>query len=59
MAEISLTFPDGNSRKFPAGVTPADVAADATVALERMLALITIAALAFIRKTNVGSAGAM
>ncbi|MBK5935124.1 threonyl-tRNA synthetase [Rhodovulum imhoffii] len=27
MAEISLTFPDGTSRSFPAGVTPAEVAA--------------------------------
>ena len=27
MAQISLTFPDGNSREYAAGVTPADVAA--------------------------------
>ncbi|MBS9718379.1 threonine--tRNA ligase [Pseudohalocynthiibacter aestuariivivens] len=27
MAQISLTFPDGNARDFPAGVTPAEVAA--------------------------------
>jgi len=27
MAQISLTFPDGNSRDFDAGVTPAEVAA--------------------------------
>ncbi len=27
MAQISLTFPDGNSRSFDAGVTPAEVAA--------------------------------
>ena len=26
MAQISLTFPDGNTRDFPRGVTPADVA---------------------------------
>jgi len=26
MAEISLTFPDGNRRAYPAGVTPAEVA---------------------------------
>ncbi len=26
MANISLTFPDGNAREFPSGVTPADVA---------------------------------
>ena len=26
MAQISLTFPDGNKRDFPRGVTPADVA---------------------------------
>ena len=26
MAQISLTFPDGNARKFDAGVTPAEVA---------------------------------
>ncbi|MEM6386953.1 MAG: threonine--tRNA ligase [Pseudomonadota bacterium] len=28
MSQISLTFPDGNSRSFPAGVTAAEVAAD-------------------------------
>ncbi len=27
MAQISLTFPDGNIRSYPAGVTPAEVAA--------------------------------
>ena len=27
MAQISLTFPDGNSRDFEAGITPAEVAA--------------------------------
>ena len=27
MAQISLTFPDGNSRSFDAGITPAEVAA--------------------------------
>ncbi|MFN3292342.1 MAG: threonine--tRNA ligase [Gemmobacter sp.] len=27
MAQISLTFPDGNVRQFPAGITPAEVAA--------------------------------
>ncbi|MBL9057615.1 MAG: threonine--tRNA ligase [Rhodobacteraceae bacterium] len=27
MAQISLTLPDGNARSFPAGVTPAEVAA--------------------------------
>ncbi|MBY4895135.1 threonine--tRNA ligase [Rhodobacteraceae bacterium N5(2021)] len=27
MAQISLTFPDGNARDFPAGITPAEVAA--------------------------------
>jgi len=27
MAQISLTFPDGNSRDYDAGITPADVAA--------------------------------
>jgi len=27
MAQIFLTFPDGNARSFPAGVTPAEVAA--------------------------------
>jgi threonyl-tRNA synthetase len=26
MAQISLTFPDGNQRQYPAGVTPAEVA---------------------------------
>ena len=27
MAQISLTFPDGNSREFAAGITPTEVAA--------------------------------
>ncbi len=27
MAQISLTFPDGNARDYPAGITPAEVAA--------------------------------
>lgn len=27
MAQISLTFPDGNARDYDAGITPADVAA--------------------------------
>ena len=26
MAQISLTFPDGNAREYDAGVTPAEVA---------------------------------
>ncbi|GHE03565.1 threonyl-tRNA synthetase [Defluviimonas sp. 20V17] len=30
---ISLTFPDGNSREFPRGVTPAEVAADISKSL--------------------------
>ena len=33
MADISLTFPDGNSRDFPAGTTPADVAASISTSL--------------------------
>ena len=33
MAQISLTFPDGNSRDFDAGVTPADVAASISKSL--------------------------
>ena len=33
MAEISLTFPDGNSRTYPAGVTAGDVAADISTSL--------------------------
>ena len=35
MSQISLTFPDGNSRKFDAGVTPADVAADISSSLRK------------------------
>ena len=27
MAQISLTFPDGSQREYPAGITPAEVAA--------------------------------
>ena len=33
MAQISLTFPDGNAREFPAGITPGDVAADISKSL--------------------------
>ncbi len=33
MADISLTFPDGNSRVFPLGVTPAEVATDISTSL--------------------------
>ena len=33
MANISLTFPDGSSRAYPAGVTPAEVASDISTSL--------------------------
>ena len=33
MAQISLTFPDGNIREFPAGITPAAVAAAISTSL--------------------------
>jgi threonyl-tRNA synthetase len=35
MAQISLTFPDGNIRRFDAGVTPAEVAASIAVSLAK------------------------
>jgi len=35
MAQISLTFPDGNARNFDAGVTPAEVAADISKSLAK------------------------
>ncbi len=35
MAQISLTFPDGNQRDFAAGVTPADVAASISPSLAK------------------------
>ncbi len=35
MAEISLTFPDGNLRSYPAGVTPAEVAASIAPSLAK------------------------
>ncbi|MEM9754727.1 MAG: threonine--tRNA ligase [Pseudomonadota bacterium] len=35
MAQISLTFPDGNARAFEAGVTPADVAASISNSLAK------------------------
>ncbi|AZQ66243.1 threonine--tRNA ligase [Silicimonas algicola] len=35
MAQISLTFPDGNARSYAAGVTPADVAADISTSLAK------------------------
>ena len=35
MAQISLTFPDGNSRDFPAGVTAAEVAASISTSLAK------------------------
>ncbi|TDE35626.1 threonine--tRNA ligase [Antarcticimicrobium sediminis] len=33
MAQISLTFPDGNSRNFDAGITPAQVASEISTSL--------------------------
>ena len=33
MAQISLTFPDGNARSYDAGITPAEVAADISTSL--------------------------
>ncbi len=35
MAQISLTFPDGNARKFDAGVTPAEIAASISNSLAK------------------------
>ncbi|MHA6325438.1 threonine--tRNA ligase [Roseivivax sp. CAU 1753] len=35
MAQISLTFPDGNARDYAAGVTPADVAASISKSLSK------------------------
>jgi len=35
MAQISLTFPDGNSRQYDAGVTAADVASDISTSLRK------------------------
>ena len=35
MAQISLTFPDGNARQYEAGVTAADVAADISSSLRK------------------------
>jgi threonyl-tRNA synthetase len=35
MAQISLTFPDGNASSYEAGVTPADVAADISNSLAK------------------------
>ena len=35
MAQISLTFPDGNVREYPAGVTPAEVAASIAPSLAK------------------------
>jgi threonyl-tRNA synthetase len=36
MAQISLTFPDGNQRRYPAGVTPAEVAASIAPSLAKV-----------------------
>ena len=35
MAQISLTFPDGNSKEVPAGITPAEVAAEISPSLAK------------------------
>ncbi|WP_417677293.1 threonine--tRNA ligase [Pseudodonghicola sp.] len=35
MAQISLTFPDGNQRSYDAGITPAEVAADISTSLAK------------------------
>ncbi len=42
MSQISLTFPDGNSRSYEAGVTPADVAADISSSLRKKAISATI-----------------
>ncbi|WP_291737865.1 TGS domain-containing protein, partial [Leisingera sp. F5] len=35
MAQISLTFPDGNARSYDAGVTPAQVASSISTSLAK------------------------
>ncbi len=35
MAQISLTFPDGNARSYDVGITPAEVAADISTSLAK------------------------
>ena len=35
MAQITLTFPDGNARQYDAGITPGDVAADISSSLRK------------------------
>ena len=35
MSQISLTFPDGNSRDYPAGITAAEVAASIAPSLAK------------------------
>ncbi|MEY8840588.1 TGS domain-containing protein, partial [Cribrihabitans sp. XS_ASV171] len=35
MAQISLTFPDGNAKSYDAGVTPAQVASDISTSLAK------------------------
>ena len=35
MADISLTFPDGNARDYPAGITPAEVASSISTSLAK------------------------
>ena len=42
MAQISLTLPDGNARNYPAGVTPAEVAADISPSLAKKAVSATV-----------------
>ncbi|WP_324755069.1 threonine--tRNA ligase [Roseovarius sp. Pro17] len=42
MAQISLTFPDGNARDFDAGITPGEVAADISKSLGKKAISATI-----------------
>ena len=42
MAQISLTFPDGNARSYDAGVTPAEVASDISTSLAKKAISATI-----------------
>ncbi|HEX9368466.1 MAG TPA: TGS domain-containing protein, partial [Vicinamibacterales bacterium] len=49
MSEVSITLPDGSSRRVPAGSTPADVAA----AISPRLAKAAIAALVDGRPTDL------
>ena len=56
MSQISLTFPDGNSRRFDRGVTPGEVAADISTSLGKKAISATVNGADAVAKSPAGDA---